>query len=334
MAFADILGQEVAVKCLTRSLAQDRITHAYLFTGPEGVGQREAAIILAQALNCPQNHRDPCGSCSSCRRISANNYPDVKGLLPEGNNIKIDQIRALRKDIYYRPLEGRRKVYIISAAHKMTIQAANSMLCILEEPPPYAVFILLTSQEAKLLSTIISRCQKVPFYPLSAGLIKDKLEAEVGLQGEKAGVVAALAGGSWDRARELVESGRAGEIQRRVVALATTVCGANEAEKWQVAEEWEKSEDLPLLLDQLLFWFRDLLVLKETGGVELLLHQDELPRLRQMVRHYSRKKLLHALGALQEMIALLTTNVNTRLALDVLVGGLEADNFPCVQGGE
>ncbi len=330
MAFRDILGQELAVKCLTRSLARDRITHAYLFTGPEGVGQNEAATILAQSLNCLENSRGPCGSCSSCRRILAHNYPDVRRVLPEGNNIKIDQIRALRKDIYYRPLEGGYKVYIISEAHKMTIPAANSLLCILEEPPPYAVFVLLTSQEAKLLPTIVSRCQRVAFYPLTLTLIQDKLEAEMGLGQEKTGVVAALAGGSWDRARELVESGRAGAVQREILTLAATICSGNRAGEWQVGGEWEKNEDLPLLLQQLLFWFRDLLVLKETGSGELLLHQEEIPRLRQMVQCYSRRGLLEALLAIQETMGLLTTNVNTRLALDVLMGRIKPHGVPII----
>lgn len=329
MAFRDILGQELAVKCLTKSLAQDRITHAYLFTGPDGVGQNEMAVILAQALNCPENPQDPCGFCSSCRRISSGNYPDVQKVVPEGNNIKIDQIRALRKDIFYRPLEGGHKVYIMAQAHKMTVQAANSLLCILEEPPPYAVFVLLTSQETKLLPTIVSRCQKVPFYPLSLTLIQDKLEGEMGWGREKTKVVATLAGGSWDRARELVESGRAGEVQQRVLGLVATVCGGNRAEKWRLGEEWEKDQELALLLQQLLLWFRDLLVLRETGEEEFLLHRDEILRLRQMVQCYSRPGLLTALGAVQETIVLLTTNVNTRLALDVLVGQLEPDRVPC-----
>ncbi|NLJ33230.1 MAG: DNA polymerase III subunit delta' [Firmicutes bacterium] len=334
MALADIPGQELAVKCLTRGLARARITHAYLFTGPEGVGQAEAALALAQALNCPASPREPCGTCNTCRRIAANNYPDVLEVVPEGNNIKIDQIRSLRKDIYFRPYEGKYKVYIISAAQQMTVQAANSLLCILEEPPSYAVLVLLTSQEDRLLPTIVSRCQKVPFYPLSPALMEDKLVGEMGLERERAGVVAALAAGSYVRARELVESGRARESHRRVMALAATICGGNEGERWLLGEEWGKAEELPLFLQQLLFWFRDLLILKETGAEELLLHRGEMPRLRQMAQCYSRRGLVASLEALREIMTLLTSNVNIGLALNVLMGQLEPDLSLTDGGGD
>lgn len=325
MPFADIVGQELAVSCLERSLGRGRIAHAYLFAGPEGVGKEEAALVLAQALNCPAASSAPCGSCSTCRRIEDGLYPDVQRVAPAGNNIKIDQIRTLQQEAYFRPLEGRRKVFIITEAHRMTEEAANSFLRLLEEPPPYALFILLTSQPDSLLPTILSRCQLVPFSPLPPGLIRDKLEGELGLSRERAGLVAALAGGSWERARELASSEEAGSLRHRLLDLVSLLWDGDQAARWLAGEELEKDAELPRILEQLRLWFRDLLVWKLTGQGELLVNQDQLGRLGEMAEDYSTGRLVAALEALGEAQRLLTGSANTRLVLDVLFGKLEPD---------
>jgi len=325
MPFADLVGQDLAVSCLERSLGRGRIAHAYLFAGPDGVGKEKAALALAQALNCPEASPAPCGSCSTCRRIGEGLHPDVRRVAPAGNSIKIDQIRALGQEAYYRPLEGRRKVYLIAEAHKMTEEAANSFLRLLEEPPPYALFILLTSQPDSLLPTILSRCQLVPFFPLPLSLLRDKLERELGLARERAVLVAALAGGSWERARELAASDLAEKLRRQLLDLVTILWERDQAGRWLWGEELEKAEELPLLLEQLRLWFRDLLVLKLTGAGELLLNQDQPGRLGEMAKGYSTGRLLAALEALGEAQRLLAGNANTRLVLDVLVGKLGPD---------
>jgi len=325
MPFADILGQDLAVNCLQRSLGRGRIGHAYLFAGPEGVGKEKTALALAQALNCPASSPDPCGTCSTCRRIAAGSYPDVQRVAPAGNSTKIDQIRALRQEAYYRPLEGRRKVYIITEAHKMTEQAANSFLRLLEEPPLYALFLLLTSQQAGLLPTIISRCQVVPFYPLSPALIRDKLQRELGLTRERAGVLAVLAGGSWEKARELASSDEAGSLRRQVLDLVSLLWDGDQAARWLEGGELEKAQELPQVLEQLRLWFRDLLVLKLTGERELLFNQDQVALLAEREQGYSTRRLIAALEALREAQGLLAGNANTRLVLDVFLGRLLPD---------
>lgn len=327
MPFGDIFGQERAITYLTRSLAAGRVAHAYLFAGPDGVGKKRTALTLAQALNCPEKPGDPCGVCSPCRRIWGGTHPDVKLIVPEGNTIKIAQIRALQGEVYYRPLEGRYKVYILAEAHKMTEEAANCFLRVLEEPPAYIVFILLTEQPANLLPTVVSRCQLLPFYEFPLNLIREKLESELGLAPDQAAVVAAMAGGSWGRARELAESDLPQLIRERVLEIVTTLCHKDQARRWQLAAELEK-EDLTLLLEQLLYWYRDLLVLKETGIKELLINRDQAEYLEEAAQKYSRRGLLGALGAIQETLKLLAENVNIRLALDVLLGRLEPDCSP------
>ncbi|MGI6144138.1 MAG: ATP-binding protein, partial [bacterium] len=236
-----------------------------------------------------------------------------------------DQIRALRQEAYYRPLEGRRKVYIITEAHKMTEQAANSFLRLLEEPPLYALFLLLTSQQAGLLPTIISRCQVVPFYPLSPALIRDKLQRELGLTRERAGVLAVLAGGSWEKARELASSDEAGSLRRQVLDLVSLLWDGDQAARWLEGGELEKAQELPQVLEQLRLWFRDLLVLKLTGERELLFNQDQVALLAEREQGYSTRRLIAALEALREAQGLLAGNANTRLVLDVLLGRLLPD---------
>lgn len=323
MPFGDIFGQAQALKLLARTLSQGRVAHAYLFTGPEGVGKRKTALTWAEALNCLAGGADGCGKCNNCRRIQAGTFPDVKEIEPEGSSIKIAQIRSIFKEIYFRPLEGRYKVYIIAAADKMTEEAANSFLKLLEEPPAYAVFVLITSQINLLLPTVISRCQIVPFYQLSIALIRKKL-VETGLSPKAAGDLALLAGGSWGRAQALAGT-EAGKIRQRVFQLVAALCRQDLPYRWQVAGEIEKEEDKLLFLEQLLFWYRDLLILKETGAKDLLLNWDQEALLKELNQYYSRQRLLEALETIAETSNLLGGSVNHRLALDVLVGKLEPD---------
>ncbi len=186
--FKDILGQDLAVKILKSSLASGRISHAYLFYGQEGVGKRMTAIAFAQSLNCqttvvggqwlvnsephPTFFKDACGECISCRKIGEGNHPDVEYVTSPGRQIKIDQIRELKKRAYLKPMEATRKVYIIDDAGQMTREASNSLLKTLEEPPGFVVLILITSNINQLLPTIRSRCQLLYFHSLPREIVR------------------------------------------------------------------------------------------------------------------------------------------------------------------
>ncbi len=163
MSFQEIIGQETAKKVLQNGLRQQKISHAYLFHGPAGSGQLKMAFSFAKALVCLEKGVDACGHCIECRKMEHGNHPDFLLVEPDGSSIKIDQIRELQRIFSYRSEAGNRKIYIIQDADKMTVQAANSLLKFLEEPPAPAVAMLLTDNVQSILPTIRSRTQPVLF---------------------------------------------------------------------------------------------------------------------------------------------------------------------------
>ena len=167
MQFSEIKGQEQAIHIIERAIQTQHIAHAYLFTGPEGVGKKKAALAMAQYLNCtgkaPESMQS-CGSCPSCIQAQTGSQPDIIVLEPDGASIKIEQIRALLSKVSLRNYDSVYKVILINDAHLMTEQAANCLLKTLEEPTDNTVFILITSQIQNLPITILSRCQQIQFH--------------------------------------------------------------------------------------------------------------------------------------------------------------------------
>jgi DNA polymerase-3 subunit gamma/tau len=187
--FNDLIGQDHVVQTLKNALKNDRVAHAYLFAGPRGTGKTSTAKVFARALNCssPGDDFEPCGECSSCQRIDNGSSLDVIEI-DAASNRGIDEIRELREKVKFYPGEGDYKVYIIDEVHMLTKGAFNALLKTLEEPPDSVVFILATTEPHKVITTIMSRCQRFDFSLLSLGDIKSRLQyitSQEGYQIEK-----------------------------------------------------------------------------------------------------------------------------------------------------
>ena len=174
-AFADVIGQEHITSTLRREVAEDRTSHAYLFTGTRGTGKTTCAKILAKAVNCEHPEGgDPCNRCPSCLGIDSGSFTDVLELDAASNN-GVDQVRALRDEAVYAPANVRRRVYIIDEVHMLSVAAFNALLKILEEPPAHLVFILATTELQKVPVTVLSRCQRFAFRRITAEDIAGRL---------------------------------------------------------------------------------------------------------------------------------------------------------------
>ncbi len=170
--FDDLVGQETVVKTFENAISSDKIVHAYLFSGPRGVGKTSSARILAKALNCEERvGSGPCGKCQSCQAITAGASVDVFEIDGASNN-SVDAVRELRETVKYAPSGGKYKIYIIDEVHMLSTSAFNALLKTLEEPPEHVIFIFATTEPKKIPSTILSRCQHHAFRRISKNRIK------------------------------------------------------------------------------------------------------------------------------------------------------------------
>lgn len=174
--FTEIAGEGEIVRTLKNSLDNDRISHAYLFSGPRGVGKTTSARLIAKGVNCLNNgiSSHPCNECENCKEIDNGSFIDLIEI-DAASNRGIDEIRELKDKINYQPSKGRKKIYIIDEVHMLTKEAFNALLKTLEEPPEHVIFILATTEPDKILPTIISRCQRYDFQPLTYTEVKEKL---------------------------------------------------------------------------------------------------------------------------------------------------------------
>jgi DNA polymerase-3 subunit gamma/tau len=199
--FDDLVGQEPITRILRNAISQGRIAHAYLFSGPRGVGKTSSARILAKALNCKEGPTPlPCGVCDSCTAITDGSSVDVIEIDGASNN-SVDDIRDLRERVKYAPSGGRYKVYIIDEVHMLSGSAFNALLKTLEEPPSHVVFVLATTEMKKIPATVLSRCQHMPFRRISSSIIRERLKAisaseKIGVSPAALALVARAADGS------------------------------------------------------------------------------------------------------------------------------------------
>lgn len=320
MTWTTFSQQPRASELLYHSLRNDRLAHAYLFTGPKGAGKKQLALHLAKSLFCSEKEADACGACLACRRIDSGNHPDVLLLSPDGASIKIDQIRALQKEMAMRAVESRHKVYIIEHVDKMTTQAANSLLKFLEEPPAGVLAILLTEHSHAILPTILSRCQIVPFSPLSAEAITEKL-CESGVLPGLAKVASHITT-NVEEALLLSQSESFAQLRNLVIQLVQECKQNNASALFTIHEMLHKSdkikEELPLFLDLLILWLRDILYV-QVGRHAHLIHSDQQDVLQGQALVWTKAELLRGIDLVMETKYRIERNANAQLALERLV---------------
>ncbi|MFH0786360.1 MAG: DNA polymerase III subunit delta' [Pseudomonadota bacterium] len=319
MSFSQIQGQDRAIENLKQSLKRDKLHHAYLFSGPEGVGKKMAAVELIKALNCDQpGPEGGCDQCPSCRKIDKQIHPDFIHLKPEGANIRIEQIRNLGQQLSYGPALGRSRLCLLDMASDLNEPAANAFLKTLEEPPPGTLFVLLVRDPGELLPTLVSRCVSIAFRPLSLALIAEKLMEEKGLSREEAQALSLVSGGSIGRAFVLLKI----NFWKKQEAWITQLEGLSRAGMAQLLS-WAKSwlgsrEEIQENLEIGQWCLRDIIWVRAGLEEKVSLRPDLKERVRALAFGLPEAVWLKRLTLLNQAAVYSSQNVNAQLNWEVL----------------
>jgi DNA polymerase III subunit delta' len=303
MSFSEVIGHQEEIKFLQNVLQSQRIAHAFLFYGPEGIGKEYIALQFATALLCEKPiNGEACEKCNSCIRIQHQTHPNLIRIEQKESDtfLKIDTIREFRKEIGLKAFEGSRRIYLIPDADRMMPQAANALLKTLEEPTENVILILIATDLNAILPTIISRCQLVRFYRLSRGLIKSQLENQYQVAELEAELYALLAEGSLGRAKHLVE-GQFLNARNQALEIISGFTGAKTIRVFRTAEELLGIDlDFAELTDLLTLWFRDILIYKRTAenSSGILMNPDKANAVADSAGNWSIDQLEEAINQL------------------------------------
>lgn len=302
MYFEKIRGQRFAKKYLSNSIKSNMISHAYMFEGPSGVGKNTMARELATTLLEMEN---------------LFNSPDYIEITPDGNSIKIAQIRKLQSDILVKPYKSY-KIYVIDEAQKMTVEAQNALLKTLEEPPKYAIIILITNNKESLLDTIKSRCEIIKFTPIPLVEVADYL-TQTGVDKNRASLLANFSRGSMQKAIELSESEDFHIMRDEVQKYVETFLTGSMLDIMDIQSSIEKYKDnITNVLDLLVNYFRDIMMVKENVDSSMIINLDRLVFIKNMSRKITYSQLSKIIDIIEETKTKLRSNCNFNISIQVM----------------
>lgn len=321
VGFNNVIGHEEIIRHLQNAIKTGKISHSYIFAGEPGSGKRLLAGIYAMTLQCEAGGENACGKCESCKRAIGKNHPDIIMVKHEKpNTISIDEIREqVVNDVDIKPYSSSHKIYIIPDAEIMTPQAQNALLKTIEEPPEYAVIMLLTSNIDGLLPTIRSRCVRLDLKVVDDGMVKKYLMEHLHIPDYQAEIDASFAHGSIGKAKEAATSQEFADITQKALKILKY---ADSMEVYELTEAIKnlssEKQNINDYLDIFQFWFRDVLMFKATREIDNLVFKKEINYIREQASQRSYENLEKILEALDKTKVRLRANVNTELALELL----------------
>lgn len=320
-SFKDVVGHKDILKYISSAVENNRVSHAYILNGERGSGKKMLANLFAMTLLCETGDNEPCGKCHSCKQAESGNHPDIIRVTHEKpNSISVDDIRTqVNNTVDIKPYQGPYKVYIIPQADMMTPQAQNAILKTIEEPPSYAVFLLLTENAETLLPTINSRCVMLKLRNIKDTLIKKYLMENLEIPDYKADMCTAFAQGNMGRAIMLANSDHFNEIREEAVQLLKHI---SEMELNEIVAAVKNISVYKLeitdYLDIIMIWYRDVLLYKATKEIDKVVFKDQIQSIKEQARKSSYEGIELILESLEKAKARLKANVNFDLVMELL----------------
>ncbi|MBR4343668.1 MAG: DNA polymerase III subunit delta' [Lachnospiraceae bacterium] len=321
MDFKDILGHESIKQHLITAVNTGKPSHAYIFNGEDGSGRKTVADCFAAALVCESEGEKPCGKCLACMQAESKNHPDIIRVTHDKSRIGVDDIRhSLLDDIIIKPFSSKFKVYIIGDAERMTEQAQNALLKTLEEPPAYAVIILITNNTGAFLQTILSRCVTLQFKPLDNKVITGYLMENEHVPDYFAKLCAAFSGGSLGLALKFAKNSEFEQIKNDALDILRGIDSLSiDRVSDMVAELSKKRTDINVYIDLMHLWFRDILMFKATQDANRLVFLDEMMTIKYQASKYGFESLGRILNSFYTVQDRLNANVNFDTAIELLL---------------
>lgn len=320
--FQDIIGQEQMKEHLMGAIEHGKVSHAYLINGERSSGKEFIAKVFAKALQCEEDGIEPCGKCHSCKQAESGNQPDIIFVTHEKpNSFGVEDIRTqINQDIVIKPYSSKYKIYIMNEAEKMTVQAQNALLKTLEEPPAYAVIILLTTNVEAMLPTILSRLVVLNMKPVGDQLVKDYLMKEVKVPNYKADICVAFARGNLGKAKLLAVSEEFDKVKEEAISLLKNIRHMEIQEVMQAIKKiGEYKLEVNDYLDIMAIWYRDALLFKATNDANHLIFKEEIQYIKKVADQSTYEGIDSILKALEQAKRRIEANVSFDLAMELLL---------------
>ncbi len=322
LSFQDIIGHEQIKEHFQKAIESHKVSHAYILTGEAGMGRKSLANAFALTLLCEKGKSEPCMECHACKQVLSGNHPDLIYVTHEKpNSIGVDDIREQINDtIMVRPYSSYYKIYIVDEAEKMTQQAQNALLKTIEEPPSYAIIILLTTNQEAFLPTILSRCVQLKLKPLKDFVVKSYLVESMQVPEADAEVYAAFARGNLGKAIFIASSEDFKLLHQEVLHLLKHVKDMDISELLDYIRKFKEDNlDIYECLDFMQLWYRDVLLYKVTKDMNLLIFKDEYKMINELSKNSGYDGLERVLESIDKAKARLDANVNMELAMELML---------------
>lgn len=319
--YEEIVGNELIIKNLKKAVDFQKVSHAYIISGQQGMGKKLLANVFAKTLQCEGGGSSPCCHCTSCRVFDTGNHTDVIWVRSKKTKgLGVDDIREqVIQNVMIKPYQYKYKIFIIEQADKMTVQAQNALLKTLEEPPAYGIFLLLAENSSSFLPTILSRCAVLKLRPLPTPLVEEYLYRHHIGDSDKIAVYTEYAQGSIGKALQIAQSEEFSKQREDTLVWLTAVAHSDLVSVMAIAKEMEVYKENLQFLDIASLWYRDVLTAKLLKDKSYLIQKDKIDSIIEQAQQESCEEILQKIEAVWQAKRQLSQNANFQLVMEVML---------------